>query len=58
MNLIDRYRLHEIPPSFDPESRPGLASSRSTPIWCADGVAQLPVEVEVYASFGLRRSSG
>jgi len=58
MNLIDCYRLLEIPPSFDPESRSRLASARSTTIRCAVGVAQLPVEVEVYASFGLRRSSG
>ena len=32
MNLIDRYRLHDLPPGFDPESRSGFASARSTPI--------------------------
>jgi hypothetical protein len=47
MNLIDRYRLHDMPPGFDPESRIALASARSTPIRWAVGVAQLPVEVEV-----------
>jgi hypothetical protein len=57
MNLIDRYRLHDMPPSFDPESRTALASARSTPIRCADGAAQLLVEVEVYARFGSTSSS-
>jgi hypothetical protein len=57
MNLIDRYRLHDMPSGFDPESRTALASARSTPIRCTVGVAQLPVEVEVYASFGSTSSS-
>jgi hypothetical protein len=57
MNLIDRYRLHDMPSGFDPESRTTLASARSTQIRWAVGVARLPVEVEVYASFGLTSSS-
>jgi hypothetical protein len=57
MNLINRYRLHYMLPGFDPGSRTALASARSTPIRWAGGVAQLPVEVEVYASFGSTSSS-
>jgi len=57
MNLIDRYWLHDTSPGFDPESRLGPAWVISTPIRCSVGVAQLPVDVEVYASFGSMISS-
>jgi len=41
-----------MPLRLDPMSRPEFAFARGAAIRSADGVAQLPVEVEVYASFG------
>lgn len=52
MNLIDRHRFPEMPLRLNPMSRPESALARDKAIRSADGVAQPPVEVEVYASFG------